>query len=186
MPDGFPAPVWKPQPGPQTDLLTCPVPDVFFGGARGGGKSDALLGDWINHQTHYGAHSRGLLIRQSMPELEELQARARILFPAVGGNWKAMPRTWFFPNGSQLKMRWLERVEDASRYQGHQYTYIGVDEAGSYAMPDAIDRLRATLRSAHGVPCFLRLTGNPGGPGHDWMAGALHPSGSSSTTLTSM
>lgn len=28
---------WAPQPGPQTALLLCPVEDVFFGGARGGG-----------------------------------------------------------------------------------------------------------------------------------------------------
>lgn len=30
--------VWRPQPGPQTALLKCPVFEVFFGGARGGGK----------------------------------------------------------------------------------------------------------------------------------------------------
>jgi intein/homing endonuclease len=29
---------WRPQPGPQTKLLTCPAEQVFFGGARGGGK----------------------------------------------------------------------------------------------------------------------------------------------------
>jgi hypothetical protein len=29
--------------------------------------------------------------------------------------------------------------------------------------------IRATLRSAHGVPVKLRLTGNPGGPGHNWV-----------------
>ena len=30
---------WEPQPGPQTALLACPVFEVFFGGARGGGKT---------------------------------------------------------------------------------------------------------------------------------------------------
>lgn len=29
---------WAPQPGPQTALIECPLPLVFFGGARGGGK----------------------------------------------------------------------------------------------------------------------------------------------------
>ena len=29
---------WEPQPGPQTALLACPVFEVFFGGARGGGR----------------------------------------------------------------------------------------------------------------------------------------------------
>ena len=30
--------VWAPQEGPQHALVTCPHPEVFFGGARGGGK----------------------------------------------------------------------------------------------------------------------------------------------------
>ena len=37
---------WEPQPGPQTALLACPVFEVFFGGARGGGKTDGMLGEW--------------------------------------------------------------------------------------------------------------------------------------------
>ncbi len=36
--------VWRPQPGPQKSLIDCPVPEIFFGGARGGGKTDAALG----------------------------------------------------------------------------------------------------------------------------------------------
>lgn len=48
-------------------------------------------------------------------------------------------------------------------------TWICVDEAGNFASPTPIDKLRACLRSAHGVPCYLRLTGNPGGPGHNWL-----------------
>ena len=38
--------IWQPQPGPQTRLVTCPVFEVFFGGARGGGKTDATYRDW--------------------------------------------------------------------------------------------------------------------------------------------
>ena len=33
---------WGPQKGPQTALLACPVFEVFFGGARGGGKTDGM------------------------------------------------------------------------------------------------------------------------------------------------
>ena len=35
---------WEPQPGPQTALLACPVFEVFFGGARGGGKTGSANG----------------------------------------------------------------------------------------------------------------------------------------------
>ena len=45
--------IWQPQPGPQTRLVTCPVFEVFFGGARGGGKTDASIGDWLQHSNQY-------------------------------------------------------------------------------------------------------------------------------------
>lgn len=161
--------VWQPQPGPQTALLTCPVPDVFFGGARGGGKTDAMLGDWLQHAHRWGKSARGIIFRRSIPELEDVQRRAIEIYKPLGATYKAMPRTWLFPNGAALKMRWLERDQDASRYQGHAYTYAGFDEAGNWATPDPIDKIRATLRSADGVRCVMRLTGNPGGAGHGWL-----------------
>ena len=41
---------WQPQPGPQTALLACPVFEVFFGGARGGGKTDGMLGESVRSE----------------------------------------------------------------------------------------------------------------------------------------
>ena len=35
---------WAPQPGPQTAYVNCPVFEVFYGGARGGGKTSGSLG----------------------------------------------------------------------------------------------------------------------------------------------
>jgi hypothetical protein len=67
-------------------------------------------------------------------------------------------------------MRWLDRDEDAGRYQGHQYTWISIDEAGNWPSPSPIDKLRATLRSPYGIPCVLRLTANPGGVGQQWLS----------------
>ena len=38
MPDGTDySVIWKPQPGPQTALITCPIFEVFYGGPFGGG-----------------------------------------------------------------------------------------------------------------------------------------------------
>lgn len=145
------------------------MPDVLFGGARGGGKSDALLGDFGKHAQLHGQHAAGMIVRRTMPQLEEIIGRSKQLYPALGAVWMAGTKTWTFPNGATLKMRWLERDEDADNYQGHQYTWIGIDEAGTWSSPDAIDKLRATLRSPYGVPCVMRLTANPGGPGHQWL-----------------
>lgn len=161
---------WEPQPGPQTALLSCPVEDVLFGGARGGGKTDGLLGDWLSHENTWGEHARGCIFRRSYPELEEIQERAAALFgPISPDGWRGTPRTWTFRSGARLKFRHMERDADADKYQGHSYTWLGFDELTHWPSPVPIDKLRATLRSAHGVACVLRATANPGGPGHNWV-----------------
>ena len=161
--------VWRPQPGPQSLLLSCPVLDILFGGARGGGKSDGLMGSWLAHASRHGAYARGIFLRRSMSELEEVQARMVEVFPRIGAAFKVGSRTWTMPGGAMLKMRFLDNDDDASKYQGHSYTWLGVDEAGAFASPKPLDMLKATLRSVHGVPCQQLLSANPGGRGHDWI-----------------
>ena len=161
--------VWKPQPGPQTLLLSCPVRDILFGGARGGGKTDGLMGSWMAHACHYGAHARGIFFRRSMSELEEVQNRMMDVFTCIGASYKVSTKTWMMPGGAALKLRFLDADEDASKYQGHAYTWMAVDEAGNFPSPKPLDMLRACLRSVHGVPCQLVLSANPGGKGHDWI-----------------
>lgn len=160
---------WKAQAGPQEALLACPIEDVFYGGARGGGKTDGLLGDWLAHAGAYGKHAKGILFRRTYPEHEEIESRAREIFPLLGALYNENKHTWTFRNGATLKLRMLQRDKDADKYQGHQYTWEGFDDAGNWPSPDPIDKLWACLRSPHGVPCFRRVTGNPGGVGHQWL-----------------
>jgi hypothetical protein len=61
--------VWEPQPGPQTWLLSCPVFELFFGGARGGGKSDGMLGDFASHADEFASDAIGLIIRRELTQL---------------------------------------------------------------------------------------------------------------------
>jgi len=161
--------IWEPQPGPQTHLVTCPVFEVFFGGARGGGKTEASIGDWLQHSNEYGEYAVGLFVRRSLTQLSEAIARTKMLFPKIGATFNEKKSTWTMPNGARLKFAYLERDEDASNYQGHSYTRIYIEEAGDFPSPTPIQKLKATLRSAVGVPCGIRLTGNPGGPGHGWV-----------------
>lgn len=161
--------IWQPNEGPQSALLSCPVREVFYGGARGGGKTDGLLGDWLAHAGEYGAHAKGLIVRRTYPELADVIERSRALLGPLGWNYREQEHDWRGPDGALLRMRYLKRDSDAQGYQGHSYTWIGVDEAGNFPSSKPIDLLRGTLRSAHGVPTYLRLTGNPGGPGHGWL-----------------
>jgi hypothetical protein len=161
--------LWEPQQGPQTDLVTCPVFEVFFGGARGGGKTEASLGDWLQHQAAYGVGAIGIFVRRELTQLNEVIERSIELFTPLGAKYHDQKKQWRFPNGARLKFVYLDKDKDAEKYQGHSYTRVYVEEVTNFPSPDPINKLRATLRSARGVPVGLRLTGNPGGPGHHWV-----------------
>lgn len=161
--------IWTPQPGPQTDLVTCPVFEVFYGGARGGGKTEASIGDWFSHSGAYGEHAAGLFVRRKLTQLTDIIKRFRRYGAKIGAKWHEQKKELLMPNGAVLKFAYLERDEDAEEYQGHEYTRVYVEEVTNFPFPEPIMKLKGTLRSAVGVPCGIRLTGNPGGPGHHWV-----------------
>lgn len=161
--------LWAPQPGPQTLLVQCPIFEVCYGGARGGGKTEGSIGDWILHSAEYGEYAVGIFVRRTFKQLSEVIARTRQLFPKIGAKWNEQKAEWTMPSGARLKFVYLERDSDADNYQGHSYTRVYIEEATNFPSPDPIMKLKATLRSAAGVPCGIRLTCNPGGPGHHWV-----------------
>jgi hypothetical protein len=163
--------IWRPQPGPQTRLITCPpsIFEIFFGGARGGGKTDGMLGEWVAHASRYGKHAIGLMVRRELTQLVETIERSRMLYAPIGARFNASEKMWNFPNGARLRFAYLERDGDADAYQGHSYTRVYVEELGTFPREKPVMKLMATLRSGAGVPVGFRATGNPGGPGHHWV-----------------
>lgn len=161
--------VWQAQEGPQSWLISCPIFETFFGGARGGGKSDAVLGEWVSHAQEYGENAIGLCVRRERTQLRELIERSKRIYKPLGAEFKEMDKMWIFPNGARLIFAYLENDSDAENYQGHSYTRIYVEELGTFPNSAPIFKLMATLRSGAGVPCRFIATGNPGGPGHLWI-----------------
>ncbi len=160
---------WKPGSAPQRALLACPAFEVFFGGARGGGKTDGVLGEWAQHSGTYGQHAIGLMVRRTRLQLTETFERAKEIYRPLGATFIEVPKRCVMPNGARLNFAYLESDADAENYQGHSYTRVYVEEAGTFPSAAPILKLMATLRSGAGVPCRMRLTGNPGGPGHQWV-----------------
>jgi hypothetical protein len=161
--------IWEAQSGPQTALISCPVFEIFFGGARGGGKTDGVLGDFLEHADAYGEHAIGLMVRRTRTELVETIERSRVIYQPLGWVFHEQEKQWRAPNGARLRFAYLERDADAQGYQGHSYTRIYVEEIGNFPSDKPILKLMATLRSGAGVPVGFRATGNPGGPGHQWV-----------------
>ncbi|MGH7024671.1 MAG: terminase large subunit domain-containing protein [Caulobacteraceae bacterium] len=160
---------WSPQPGPQTAFVNSEVFEVVYGGARGGGKTDAALGEFALHAARLGAGARGLLVRRTRTALEPTLDRAREIYRAAGATWREGKTRFEWPSGAVLYFRYLDNDADADLYQGHSYTRVYVEELTQFADPKPVDKLKATLRSPAGVPCSFRATCNPGGPGHNWV-----------------
>jgi hypothetical protein len=164
-PDNEPLTAWAAQPR-QAAFIASNCYEVFFGGARGGGKTDAVLGDWGSHADLYGKDAIGLMVRRQRTELIETIERSRVIYGPLGWTYHEQDKMWRSPDGARLRFAYLERDADADGYQGHSYTRVYVEEIGSFPSERPIRKLMATLRSGAGVPVSFKCTGNPGGPGH--------------------
>jgi hypothetical protein len=134
--------------GPQRALLACPVFEVFFGGARGGGKADEMLSEWASHADLL-QKERCRIDGPSRPGATPRDDRAKpATLCADRGEIKRSGQD-VAPNGARLRFAYLDRDADADAYQGHSYTRVYVEEVGTF--PSASPVL-ATLRSGEGVP----------------------------------
>ena len=179
--------VWQPQPGPQKALIDCPAPEIFYGGARGGGKTDGVLGKYAIKGETYGSGFNAIFFRKELPMLDDAIERSHQIFGPSGLNWKwqDQKKTYRSAAGARLRFRPLEKITDAEKYQGQNVSDCCVEEAGQYPEPAPIDRLNGVLRSTTGVPTQLILTGNPGGAGQQWIkVRYIDPNPDGNTILT--
>src|SRR5210317_2339576 len=162
--------IFKPNGGPQTEFLAASEREVFYGGARGGGKSYAMLVDPLRYCSR--PHHRALLIRRTMPELRDLISKSQLLYSKAypGAKCREQEKEWRFPSGAKIEFGYAENMTDVLRYQGQSYTWIGIDELPQYPSPDIYNFLRSSLRSVDkDIPVYLRATGNPGNIGSQWV-----------------
>lgn len=161
--------IWQPQSGPQEAAILCEEDDLLFGGARGGGKTDYIIGDWLVHNEKYGGSTAGVIIRRTYPQLQEILKRSHEIYPKVGAVYKVAEKKWVFPNGGVLYLRHFEGNDAFEDMQGWNLTRLYVDEMGQFPSSEPLDKLKASLRNKEGVPVGFRATANPGGAGHHWI-----------------
>jgi hypothetical protein len=152
-------------------LLTDETPHVLFGGARGGGKSEALLAAALQYVDVPGYAA--LLFRKTFQDLQQPQAlleRARKYLHGLDAHWQGHNMQWRFPSGAVLKFAYLEHKDDVENYQGAEAQYWGFDEAGQLD-PRSMETLTLSARrtSILHVPIRFRYSANPGGRAHEWL-----------------
>lgn len=165
---------WFPQIGPQSDAISAVfISEILYGGAVGGGKTDFLIGDFLQSVNQgYGRAWKGIIFRKTYPELSEILDRTQEIFPLLGAKFNEKEYLWRFPCGETLKLAHLDHERDYRKYHGKSYTWIGWDEltlwATDVAYKKMITRLRSKDKEAAKVK-RIRSTTNPTGAGHHWV-----------------
>lgn len=160
--------IWQPQPK-QAEFMRRGEFEALYGGAAGGGKSDALLAEALR-QVNFKNY-RALLLRKTYPQLRELIDRSRAIYSLVSpyAKYNDTKHEWLFPSGAKIIFGSLNHESDRFNYQGHQYAFIGFDELTHFTY-DEYMYLHSRCRCADpNIRCYIRATANPGGIGHGWV-----------------
>lgn len=157
----------------QEAFILSTADETLYGGARGGGKTFAVIIDWTLHSEAFGKYARGIVFRRTLVELDDFIEAARSVLEAAGHTWHEGKKYFRSPKGAILRCRYLDNDADAEKYQGHAYSRIYVEEIGNFPSQGPIRKLLGALRPpfASGPPirCQLKATANPGGPGQLWV-----------------
>jgi len=155
----------------QAEFLTFDGLEALYGGAAGGGKSDALLMGALQHVDMPGYSA--ILFRRTHTDLAlpgAIMDRAHEWLAGTAAHWADRDKCWTFPNGATLTFGYLDGPRDRFRYQSAEFQYIGFDEVTQFEERDYLylfSRLRRTGEIA--APLRMRAATNPGGIGHEWV-----------------
>lgn len=147
---------------------------MFFGGSRGGGKTNGIIGKY-GLKCNMSRYVNAIFFRKEMPQADDLIEEAKEIYCRIGAIWRDQKKLFEFGNGSRVRFRPLETEKDAEKFQGQNLTDCACEEIGNYEgtednkPPPAIFKLFGAMRSKHGIPTQLILTANPGGVGQSWI-----------------
>lgn len=161
--------IWKPQPKQQR-FMERPEEEALYGGAAGGGKSDALVIEALR-QVHI-PYYRGLIIRRTFPQMEDLIDKSiryyKKAFP--GAQYNDNKHVWRFPSGAKIFFGSMPHEKDKYNYQGKPYDFIGFDELTQFTASQYDYLTKSRNRpNGPGTRVYCRATANPGGVGHGWV-----------------
>lgn len=162
----------------QAEFLLASEREVFYGGAVGGGKTEALLMAALQYVTVPGYNA--ILLRRTLTDHklpDSLMHRAAEWLADTDASWNGQDYRWTFPSGATLTFGYCSSLSQAKRYKSAQFQYIGWEEVTEHPDDGAyrflLSRLRR-LKTAR-TPIRSRLASNPDGPGGEWVRDRFVP-----------
>ena len=159
-----------PHPTQQAFLLLDSF-EAFYGGAAGGGKSDALLMAAMQYDDV--PNYRALILRRTFPELSMAGAimdRAKDWLLSRGVLWNNSEHVMTFPSGATLTFAHAQYEDDVRRFASTEFHFIGIDEVTRFTewmYRFLFSRIRKNAGDP--VPLRMRSASNPGDIGHEWV-----------------
>jgi phage terminase large subunit-like protein len=147
--------------------LTCE--EALFGGATGGGKTEALL-MWLAEGFNIPDYS-GVIFRRYEADLTEgnssVLAKSMRLYPHLGGKLAGLE--WRFPSGATIELQGIAHDRSVLSVQGKAFHRVAFDELTHFTAAQYEFVVRNRIRKLKNFPifCGVRCSANPGGPGHD-------------------
>jgi predicted phage terminase large subunit-like protein len=142
----------------QAAFLLVDCLEAFYGGAGGGGKSDALLMAALQYADIPGYNA--LIIRRHVADLtlpNALLDRARgWLRGRRDVRWNESKNQWQFASGATLTFGYLAGSRDIDRYASAEFNFIAVDELTQFSEKMYLD-LFARLRAPACPACKVEM-----------------------------
>lgn len=161
---------WQANPGPQTEALSRNEDEILYGGARGGGKSEALLAWMVEPEYVQHPDYQGIVLRQTSEDLKDFVRRAKKFWQPLGAIAKYNPVEFHFPSGAVILTGHLNDADAVNKYLGHEYQKIGIEEIT--LIPDELSVIKIMGSCRHGgtgLKAQVFMTTNPQGIGNDWV-----------------
>jgi hypothetical protein len=143
--------------------------EALYGGAAGGGKSDALLIEALRQIRI--PHYKCLILRKTYPQLAELIDRSRELYKACcpEAKYNGTEHCWTFPSGAKIYFGSMQYTKDRINYQGKRFDLIIFDELTHFTWDEYSYMFSRNRPNGPGTIVYMRAATNPGGIGHGWV-----------------